>query len=193
MEGVRDRRESVPGQGIRNVTKPIWHCHVAMSLDGKIARADGSFDWLEPYPPQEFGVEAFAESLDAVVMGRATYEIERAMTEWPHPGKPTYVVTSRPLIDPPPLVEARSGDLEALADELERHGCRKVGVEGGGQLIRGLIALGKLDVLEMAIIPLVLGDGIPLFPSATPELPLRLVKCEPKAGGALHLVYETAR
>ena len=75
---------------------------------------------------------------------------------------------------PPPLVEARSGDLLAVADELERRGYRKIGVEGGGQLIRGLIAIGRLDVLEMAIIPLVLGDGIPLFPAGTPELPLTL-------------------
>ena len=175
------------------MTKPIWHCHIAMSLDGKIARSDGSFDWLMPYPPQDFDVDAFHAETDAVVMGRDTYEIERGMGEWPHSGKPVFVVTSRPLVDPPPLVEARSGDLEALADELGRRGCRKVGVEGGGQLIRGLIAIGKLDVLEMAIIPLVLGDGIPLFPPATPELPLRLVKSEPKAGGALHLVYEKAR
>ena len=77
-----------------------------------------------------------------------------------------------------------------LVGEIEGRGYRKVGIEGGGQLIRGLIAIGKLDVLEMAIIPLVLGDGIPLFPSGTPELPLRLVKCEPKTGGALHVVYE---
>ena len=84
------------------MSKTIWHCHLAMSLDGKIARADGSFDWLEPYPPQEFGIEAFVASIDAIVMGRATYEIERAMGEWRHPGKPTFVVTSRPLVDPPP-------------------------------------------------------------------------------------------
>ena len=77
----------------------------------------------------------------------------------------------------------------AVADELEGRGYRRIGVEGGGQLIRGLIAIGRLDVLEMAIIPLVLGDGIPLFPPGTPELPLRMVKCEPKSGGALHVVY----
>ena len=80
----------------------------------------------------------------------------------------------------------------AVADELEGRGYRKIGVEGGGQLIRGLIAIGRLDVLEMAIIPLVLGDGIPLFPAGTPELPLSLVKCEPKSGGALHVVYKKA-
>jgi len=60
----------------------IWHCHVAMSLDGKIARPDGSFDWLEPYPPQEFGIDAFIASIDAIVMGRATYEVERRMSDW---------------------------------------------------------------------------------------------------------------
>ena len=168
----------------------VWHCHVAMSLDGKIARADGSFDWLMPYPPQDFGIEAFHAEVEVVVMGRATYEIERGMGEWPHAGKPTCVVTSRPLVDPPPLVDARPGDLAALAGEIEGRGYRKVGIEGGGQLIRGLIAIGKLDVLEMAIIPLVLGDGIPLFPSGTPELPLRLAKCKPKTGGALHVVYQ---
>jgi dihydrofolate reductase len=167
----------------------IWHCHVAMSLDGMIARADGSFDWLMPYPPQEFGFEEFHASVDAVVMGRATYEIERAMGEWRHAGKPVFVVTSRPLGDASPLVEARSGDLLALADELEQRGCHRIAVEGGGRLIRGLIAIGRLDMLEMALIPLVLGSGIPLFPPGTQELPLRLVSCQPKSGGALHLVY----
>lgn len=170
----------------------IWHCHVAMSLDGKIARADGSFDWLMPYPPQEFDIEAFASSLDAVVMGRATYEIERGMDEWPHDGKRTLVVTRRPLFDPPPLVEAWPGGLLALAEELEAKGCRTVGIEGGGQLIRGLIDIGRLDVLEMAIIPLVLGDGIPLFPPGTAELKLRLMKGEQRSGGALHVVYNRA-
>ena len=167
----------------------VWHCHVAMSLDGMIARADGSFDWLMPYPPQEFGIEAFHAGSDAVVMGRATYEIERAMDPWPHAGKRVLVVTSRPIDDAPDLVEARSGDLPALAAELEQGGCHRIAVEGGGQLVRGLIAIGKLDVLEMALIPLVLGSGIPLFPPGTLELPLRLVSCQPKSGGALHLVY----
>jgi len=96
------------------------------------------------------------------------------------------------LFDPPPLVEARSGDLVALAAELEKRRCRRVGIEGGGQLIRGMIEIGKLDVLEMAIIPLVLGEGIPLFPAGTPELKLRLISCQARDGGALHVVYERA-
>jgi len=59
-------------------------------------------------------------------------------------------------------------------------------------VIRSMIAIGKLDVLELALIPTVLGEGIPLFPPGTGGLGLRLVKCEAKAKGALHLVYERA-
>ena len=95
-----------------------------------------------------------------------------------------------PLVDPPALVEAWSGAPDGLAREDDRRGFRKIGVEGGGQLIRSLIGIGRLDVLEMAIVPMVLGDGIPLFPQGTPELPLKLVKCESKTGGALHVIYE---
>jgi len=172
------------------MTKTIWHCHIAVSLDGKIARPDGSFDWLNGYPPEEFGINAFLAEVDAIVMGRATYETVRGMGDWPHPGKPTFVVTSRPLADPPAGVEARPADFAALAAELEGKGFKCVWIEGGGQVIRGMMAAGKLDVLEMALLPLVLGDGIPLFPEGTPGLGLRLVKCEPRTGGALHLVYE---
>jgi dihydrofolate reductase len=108
-------------------------------------------------------------------------------------GKPTIVMTNRPLVDPPSLVEVRSGDLAVVAAELEGRGYRRIWIEGGGEVIRGMIAADKLDVLEMAIIPVVLGDGIPLFPAGTPELGLRLVKSEPRNRGALHVVYEAVR
>jgi dihydrofolate reductase len=173
--------------------KTIWHCHIAMSLDGKIARADGSFDWLTGYPPQEFGFDALMKGIDAILMGRATYEVMRGFGEWPYGDKPTIVMTNRPLIDPPRSVEARSGDLALVAAELEARGYARVWVEGGAQVIRGMIAAGKLDVLEMAIVPIVLGDGIPLIAPGTPELKLTLDSCEPRGGGALHVVYVATR
>jgi dihydrofolate reductase len=176
------------------VERTIWHCHIAVSLDGNIARVDGSVDgWLVPdYPAEPFGFDPFLASVDAIIMGRATYEIVRRYGDWPYPGKSTIVVTSRPLDDAPPEVQTRSGDLRAVAAELEQRGCRRVWIEGGGQLIRGMIAIGKLDVLEMAVIPVILGDGIPLIPPGTPELKLHLVQCTPKLKGALHLIYERA-
>jgi dihydrofolate reductase len=176
--------------------RTVWHCHIAASLDGKIARPDGSVDdWLAAeYPAEDFGFAAFFAGVDAILMGRGTYEAVRRLggADWPYPGKPTTVVTTRPLPDPPPGVEARSGDMAAVVAELEGRGHRRVWVEGGGQVIRSMIAIGKLDVLELALVPIVLGDGIPLFPQGTGGLHLRLARCEAKAKGALHLVYERA-
>lgn len=173
--------------------KTIWHCHIAMSLDGKIARPDGSFDWLEGHPAEEFGLEAFLASVDAILMGRDTYEVIRGLGDWPYGDKVTIVMTNRPLVDPPQGVEARSGDLGLVAAELEARGYARVWVEGGAKVVHGMIAAGKLDVLEMAIVPIVLGDGIPLISPGTPELKLRLKSCEPRSGGALHVVYEAVR
>lgn len=170
----------------------VFHCHVAVSLDGRIARPDGSFDWLEPYPAEEFGIEAFLAGVDAILMGRATYEVVRRAGDWPYPGKQTVVVTNRPLPDAPPSVAERAGDIAAIAAEMEWRGHRRVWVEGGGQVIRQMLAIGRLDRLEMAVIPRVLGAGIPLFPEGTPETALRLVSCEPRSGGALHVIYDRA-
>lgn len=167
----------------------LFHCHVAVSLDGCIARPDGSFDWLEPYPPGEFGFDAFYAGVDAILMGRATYEAVRGMGDWPYPGKPTTVVTHRPLPDAPPGVVARGGDMAAIVAELEAAGHARVWVEGGGEVVRQMLAIGKLDVLEMALVPRVLGAGLKLFPDGTPDTALRLLSAAPRSGGALHLVY----
>lgn len=170
----------------------VWHCHIAASLDGKIARPDGTVeDWLAAdFPAEDFGFDAFLASVDAILVGRATYDVLRRCGDWPYPGKPAVVMTTRPLRDPPRDVEARSGDVAAVAAELEGRGRRRVWIVGGGEVIRSMIAAGKFDVLEMALIPTILGEGVPLFPHGTGELGLRLVKCEAKSKGALHLVYE---
>ena len=171
----------------------IWHCHIAVSLDGKIARPNGSVDWLEKYPPEEFGFEAFMASVDAILMGRDTYEVVRGLGDWPYAGKPTIVMTNRGLTDSPDGVEVRSGEISRVAAELEARGYRRVWIEGGGQVIQSMIVARKLDVLEMAVIPVVLGEGIPLIRPGTPELELNLVSSAARAGGALHVIYEVAR
>lgn len=173
--------------------RTIFHCHIAVSLDGHIARPDGTFDWLEGFPPDAFGFDTFYAGVDAILMGRATYEVVRAMGDWPYPGKPAVVVTHRALRDAPAGVVARGGDIAAIAAEMEAAGHGRVWVEGGGQVIRQMLAAGRLDVLEMALIPRVLGAGLPLFPEGTPETALHLVSGAAREGGALHVVYERAR
>jgi len=73
---------------------------------------------------------------------------------------------------------------------MEAAGHRRACVEGGGEVIRQMIAVRRLDVPGTALLPVVLGAGIPLFPEGTRETALRLVSCTPRSQGALHLVYE---
>ena len=141
-------------------------------------------------PPEEFGYTEFYARSDAILMGRGTYDAVRRMGDWPYPGKPTVVVTRRALTDAPPGVEAQAGDIAAIAAGMEARGYRQVWVEGGGDVLRQMLSIGKLDVLEMAMLPHVLGSGIPLFPDGTPETVWRLVSCTPRSGGALHILYE---
>ncbi len=171
----------------------IWHCFIAVSLDGRIARPDGAVDWLGGEgPPAEFGYDAFYAGVGAILMGRGTYDAVRAMGDWPYPGKPTVVVTRRAIHGAPAGVTARGGDLAAIAAELEAQGHARIWIEGGGDLVRQMLAIGRLDVLEMAVLPRVLGDGIPLFPLGTPDTRFALRSCTPRAGGALHLIYDRA-
>ncbi|WP_137176697.1 dihydrofolate reductase family protein [Roseomonas sp. AR75] len=169
----------------------VFHCHIAASLDGRIARANGSVDWLEMTgPPEEFGLDVFFAGIDAILMGRGTYDTVLRMGDWPYEAKPTIVVTNRSLPDPPPAVEARTGAMAAIVAELEARGCRRVWVEGGGVVIRQIMEIGRLDVLEVAVLPVVLGCGPLLFPEGTPETRFALRSSTPRSGGALHLVYD---
>ena len=171
----------------------VWHCHAAMTLDGKIARADGGIDWLiKDYQPEGLGFEDFYASVSAILMGRSTYEACLAGETWPYADKDTYVLTSRPLDPAHSRVHVRNGTLANLVAELEEAGLAKVWIEGGGQIVRGMIELGKLDILEIALIPKILGDGIPLFPEGTPEWSGLLETGRIWQKGAMHLKYSKA-
>jgi dihydrofolate reductase len=169
----------------------IWHCNLAVSLDMRIARPDGSVeDWLvEDYTPAEGEFEAFLDGVDLILMGRDTYDAARRMGDWPYAGKAAVVMSHRPLGETPPGVERRSGDLAEVVAEIEARGTVRVWVEGGGRLVRDLLALGKIDVLEMAVIPVVLGEGIPLFPEDTVETWFDLESVRPWVHGAIWAVY----
>lgn len=167
----------------------LFHAHIAVTLDGRIARPDGGIDWLvQDWLPEGLGFEAFYAAVEVILMGRGTYEAARAMGDWPYADKRVVVLTSRPLADLPPGVSAHHDLAGALAG-IEASGAMLCWVEGGGQVIRGLVALGRLDRLEMAVIPVILGQGIPLFPEGTPETRLALDFVRPWTRGAIHLRY----
>ena len=147
-------------------TRPETVVYVAASLDGFIAREDGGFDWL-PTPPEgeDYGWAAFIADIDAIVMGRKTFEQVLSFGVWPYEGTPLVVLTST-LESVPSHLEGKAEclalELPALLAELARRGHRRVYVDGG-QTVRSLLHEELVDELVVTTIPVLIGSGIPLF------------------------------
>jgi len=140
----------------------------AVSLDGFIARKDGALDWLKPaedtLSPADTGFTAFMEAVDVVVMGRNTFEVVLGMAPWFYP-KPVYVLTTRPLVVPARLkgkVESGRHTPEELIALMERRGAKRLYIDGG-KTIQAFLRAGLIDDLVVTQIPVLIGEGIPLF------------------------------
>ncbi len=143
---------------------------IATSLDGFIARPDGGIDWLEQAntgapPGDDFGFARFMATVDALVMGRNTFEQVLTFDEWLYGSTPV-VVLSRTLGALPPAAPASvSLSREAPADlvaRLSAEGARRLYIDGG-RTIQGFLAAGLIDDLTITVIPILLGAGKPLF------------------------------
>jgi len=151
------------------VPRPQVSVYIATSLDGFIAGEDGALDWLESVqcPGEDYGYAAFLASIDAVVLGRRTFDQVRTFEAWPFPGRRTAVLTHRPLPEDAP-VEAWRG---ALRPHLERwgvEGLRHVYLDGG-ETIRQALSESLVDRLTLSRIPVILGGGRPLFAAPLPS------------------------
>ncbi len=163
--------------------------YVATSLDGFIAGENDDISWLDPYPATEVGYDQFIAGIDGLVMGRRTYEIARSFGEWPHASRPTAVATHRQLADPPPGVFAVDGPPQTMLDAVRTRGAEgRVWLEGGADLAGQFLAAGLIDELELGIIPVLLGRGVPLFGGTPcPRLDLKWAKALPN--GIVHALY----
>lgn len=167
----------------------------AMSLDGFIARPDGSVDWLDAFPADaEFDFPAFEASVTGLVMGRETYEVVRRQPEWPYARWPVVVATRRPPADLPGDVETIDGSPADMLARLRRRGAAgRIWMFGGGALARQFMEAGLLDTVEVGIIPVVLGSGIPAFGGAQPDRWLDLEFAKGLKNGAIHARYRVQR
>jgi dihydrofolate reductase len=163
---------------------------IATSLDGFIARPNGGIEWLKPFESEEHGYEAFFAGVDALVIGRGTYDTVLGFAAWPYGGKRVIVCTSRPA-RAAHGEEPWSGSPRALAERLDREGVRRVYLDGGA-LIRSFLCEGLVSELTVNVVPLVLGAGRPLFASGLPELPLRLREAKSFSSGLVQLRYTRA-
>lgn len=163
--------------------------YIAASLDGFIARADGSVDWLDRFQGADYGYDAFLAGVELLVMGRATYDQLMRFGAWPYAGKHCLVLSRRGLAAAPAGVEAWTGDAASLAAHLVALD-QRVWVMGGGKLIAGLLAEGAITELDLFVMPELLGRGIPLFAGGhPPAMSVRLMETQNWPNGAVRLRY----
>jgi dihydrofolate reductase len=143
---------------------------IATSLDGFISRPDGSIDWLDTAnsvvpPGEDCGYGEFIRTVDALVMGRNTFELALGFAEWPYPNTRVVVLTSRPLSVQPglsALITASSETPTNLVARLTAEGCSHLYIDGG-KTIQAFLAAGLIGQLTITVVPVLLGQGRPLF------------------------------
>lgn len=164
----------------------VVYVYVATSLDGFIAASDGGVDWLMEVPNpdgSDFGFGEFMRGVDALVMGRNTFEMVLGFGSWPY-HKPVFVLSSTLREIPETLAgkaEIVRGPLDELLRRLAERGFRNLYVDGG-QVIQSFLAEDRVDELIITRVPIVLGEGIPLFGHMPRRLKFEHRKTEVLAG-----------
>ena len=166
---------------------------VGTSLDGFIARSDGSLDWLqsESTHPQEYGFTAFFDSVDAVLIGRKTYDVVLGFEKWFYGSKPVFVL-SRTLrkLEPPEgaVCELVAGTPREVYDRLERRGFQHVYVDGG-VTVQAFLEAGLIQRVVISRLPVLIGTGIPLFGPLSRDVQLEHVATRSFPSGLVQSEY----
>jgi dihydrofolate reductase len=172
--------------------KPDVLYYVACSLDGYIATSDGGVDWLEPFQAggEDYGFAEFYSSVDAPVMGSRTYEFALEHRPWQAPDKPSWVFTSRDLPIAHPSVTLTSEDPAKVIDSIGERGLKRIWLMGGGKLAASFRARGLISRYIVAVVPIILGEGIPMIAADSRQDALRLIEVKPYPNGLVQLSYE---
>ena len=164
---------------------------VAASLDGFIAGPNGEVDWVVPDPTVDFA--SLYATVDTVLLGRRTYELTLQPGAPPWPADWRIYVCSRTL-DPGdhPRVAVIGDDLETRVAALRAETGRDIWLFGGGNLFASVLAAGLVDDIELAVMPVLLGAGVPLLAPGAPRARLILRRSNASPAGIVNLHYDVA-
>ncbi len=164
---------------------------IGTSVDGFIARLNGSFDFLPEGGGEPHGYNEFFASVDGLVIGRKTFEIVLALPEWPY-GDKRVIVLSTQKLDlskvPAGRVEQMQGPPREIASQLESRGMRHIYIDGGVTIQR-FLREGLIQRLIITRVPVLIGEGIPLFGSLPKDIRLEHVQTQHYAGGLVKTEY----
>jgi dihydrofolate reductase len=174
--------------------------YIATSLDGYIARKDGDLDWLNAANAiipegEDCGYRAFMDTVDVLIMGRKTYEQVLSFGEWPYGKTPVVVLSRNPINFPDQLPNTISHSSEtpmALRDRLTAEGAKHLYVDGGVTIQR-FLAEGLIDEITITIVPVILGDGIPLFGPLAADVPLKCIATRSFEFGFVQVQYAVVK
>ena len=164
---------------------------VGTSLDGFIARPNGAFDFLPADGGEPHGFEEFLASVDAIVMGRNTFEVVLPLQPWPYGDKRVVVLSNRPLnlsITSGSVIEQMAGPPEQIVSQLAARGIQHIYVDGGITIQRFLRA-GLIQRLTITRVPVLIGEGIPLFGSLPHDVQLRHIATRHYPSGLVSSEY----
>ncbi|SMO93821.1 dihydrofolate reductase family protein [Gracilimonas mengyeensis] len=178
---------------------PKISVYIATSLDGFIARKDGDIEWLHTSgqgkvaSDEDFGYKVFMENIDVLLMGRNTFEKVLSFGgEWPYGKKPVIVLTSRAIEIPKEIsetVSSMSGSPEEIVSALDQQGFEDLYLDGGFTIQRFLEA-GLVNELTVTRIPILIGEGIPLFGPLTEDIPLKHLETQSWNNGFVQSRYK---
>ena len=167
---------------------------IATSLDGFIARANGDLDWLPSGGGEPHGYDEFMATVDALVIGRKTFETVLAFPAWPYGDKRVVVLSSRPLdlsAVRGDVVEQMAGPPSEIVSQLAARGIHHLYIDGGITIQRFLRA-GLIERLIITRVPVLIGEGIPLFGALPRDIRLRHVATRHYPSGLVQSEYQVA-
>jgi dihydrofolate reductase len=164
---------------------------IGTSVDGFIARPNGDLDFLPPGGGEPHGYDEFIATVDAIVIGRKTFETVLGMDPWPYADKRVVVLSSQQLdlSKARGLVEQMAGSPAEIVSQLAAGGTRHVYLDGG-VTIQGFLRAGLVQRLIITRVPVLIGDGIPLFGSLPRDIPLRHVATRHYPSGLVQSEYQ---
>jgi len=169
--------------------------YIAASLDGYIAGPGDDLGFLSMVdaPPEDYGYQAFIDSVDTIIMGRRTYDTVLGFgIPFPHKGKNCYVLSST-RTGSDENVTYYNGAVANLLAELRRQPGANIYIDGGAQVMGAFLAADLVDSITLSVIPTLLGGGARLFDSGFPQCNLRLTGSQAYPTGLVQLRYERLR
>jgi dihydrofolate reductase len=169
--------------------------YLAVSADGFIARKDGGIDWLDrPTPRGSYGMPQFFRSIDTILLGRNTYDLALKMGHDSAFESKTrnYVFTHRPA-KPIKNVEFVNEPVAKFLKRLRAAKGKDIWMMGGGEIIASFLDAGEIDEFSIHVIPVLIGEGIPLIAPRRRTTPLKLLSTKRFSDGVVHLNYKVLK